>query len=536
MLICETCNKEYETGKFCIECGNPLKEKPQKNTCQKCGTIIKTTGKFCPDCDANLTSESTVPQNAELTAKYYTLRDLYRAEKYDDAFILAKELADFGDARGQNMLGILFKNGHGVEKNQNKAIEWYKKAAEQGLDKAQVNLGCIYLYGTGDIKQAVYWFKKAAEQNNDNAMFEYGLCCYEGWGIEQNYEEAAIWLKRAAEQNNQNAFFLLGKCYYYGTGIEKDYQKAIEFFEKVADRAGAQTLLGDCYYFGNGVAQDYRKAVEWYRKAAEEDDDYAQYSLGYCYKNGQGTSQDDRMANYWLKKAAENGNESAKKELETESNDGSNSVNVGLFDGNEKVEENGANTSYDFDEHEAREKAEKFGNDASEEDVENVKENIDKMNRGPIAKIWYKVTTLWKAFKSPKTPASLKAMIIGGLIYLVSPLDVIPDPIPFWGLTDDVSVISFVFSQFLRLTANTAIATAVVGAVIKLYRLQIKEIQKELLKRKLASCIIKNLEKGKDNYIVNVGLKNDNGQEVDELTYEAEEIDDEIYEGMTIYA
>ena len=111
--------------------------------------------------------------------------------------------------------------------------------------------------------------------------------------------------------------------------------------------------------------------------------------------------------------------------------------------------------SYDFDEHEAQKMAEKYGRNASEADVENVQKNMDKMNRGPLAKIWDKVVTLWEAFKSPDTPASLKALIIGGLIYMVSPIDLIPDVIPVLGLTDDAGIIGLVFNQFMKLVQRT---------------------------------------------------------------------------------
>ena len=113
--------------------------------------------------------------------------------------------------------------------------------------------------------------------------------------------------------------------------------------------------------------------------------------------------------------------------------------------------------SYDFDdydEYEAREMAEKYGRNATEEDIENVRENMSKMNRGPLAKMWDKITALWDAFNSPETPLSVKALIIGGLIYMVSPLDLIPDVIPILGLTDDAGVLALIYTQFKRLTAG----------------------------------------------------------------------------------
>ena len=113
--------------------------------------------------------------------------------------------------------------------------------------------------------------------------------------------------------------------------------------------------------------------------------------------------------------------------------------------------------SYDFDDYdelEAQEMAERYGREASEEDIENVRSNMNKMNRGPLAKIWDKVCVLWDAFNSPDTPLSVKALIIGGLIYMVSPIDLIPDFIPIIGLADDAGVLAMIYNQFKQLAAG----------------------------------------------------------------------------------
>ncbi|WP_410249960.1 tetratricopeptide repeat protein, partial [Acinetobacter baumannii] len=49
----------------------------------------------------------------------------------------------------------------GVELNNKKAFELYSKAAEQGNEKAQNNLGAIYALGIGvnqDYKKAFEWY------------------------------------------------------------------------------------------------------------------------------------------------------------------------------------------------------------------------------------------------------------------------------------------------------------------------------------------------------------------------------------------
>ena len=51
-------------------------------------------------------------------------------------------------------LGILYANGHGVEKDLQAAADWYQKAAEKGNASAQLALALMYLSGQGVEKDA----------------------------------------------------------------------------------------------------------------------------------------------------------------------------------------------------------------------------------------------------------------------------------------------------------------------------------------------------------------------------------------------
>lgn len=56
---------------------------------------------------------------------------------------------------------------NGKQINYVKAVEWFRKAAEQGNDVAQYNLAMCYERGEGvvkDLAEAVKWYRKAAEQ------------------------------------------------------------------------------------------------------------------------------------------------------------------------------------------------------------------------------------------------------------------------------------------------------------------------------------------------------------------------------------
>ena len=87
---------------------------------------------------------------------------------------------------------------------------------------------------------------------------------------------------------------------------------------------------------------------------------------------------------------------------------------------------------------------EKFTERASEEDPQRIEEKLPSMKKGPIKKVWDEVQLLWKLIKDPNAAWEAKAAAIGALIYLISPLDAVPDIIPVFGLLDDVAVILFV--------------------------------------------------------------------------------------------
>ena len=78
---------------------------------------------------------------------------------------------------------------------------------------AQYNLANCYFKGfikpirgqAYDYPSAVKWYRKAAEQGLDIAQLMLGKCYSSGQGVELNYEEATKWYQKAAEQGNTDA-------------------------------------------------------------------------------------------------------------------------------------------------------------------------------------------------------------------------------------------------------------------------------------------------------------------------------------------
>lgn len=99
----------------------------------------------------------------------------------------------------------------------------------------------------------------------------------------------------------------------------------------------------------------------------------------------------------------------------------------------------------------------KLGANANQKDVENVEKNLEKMNKGPMTQIWDKVVALWLAFLDPNVPVIKKTLIIGGLLYLLLPVDIIADFLPGIGLIDDAFVVLFTAREVFDLAAGTVI-------------------------------------------------------------------------------
>lgn len=71
-------------------------------------------------------------------------------------------------------------------------------------------------------------------------------------------------------------------------------------------------------------------------------------------------------------------------------------------------------------------------------------DKISRIAKRSGAKLVYAALILYYTLQSDKVSVKDKAIIIGALGYLISPLDVVPDAIPIAGLGDDLAVLIYV--------------------------------------------------------------------------------------------
>ena len=160
--------------------------------------------------------------------------------------------------------------GEGAER----ASEWVRVLALEGVAQAQVCYGRMLLEGTGRPRNehdAFTWFKRAASQGDLEACNMVGRCLDQGWGTEINLSLAAAFYHKAADGGDAWAQYNLAHLYLDGMGVERDAYTAFRYYRSAAaqEHARAMNLTGRCCEEGWGTPKDFAAAADWYRRSAE---------------------------------------------------------------------------------------------------------------------------------------------------------------------------------------------------------------------------------------------------------------------------
>jgi len=189
----------------------------------------------------SLARESAV-ETVDLDALVHAGKRLYRGEGKTEedikAFGLFLRAAEGGHSEAQYLVSRCYHWEHGVQLDEDLALDWLRRSAEAGFAEAQYWLGNAYSYGDGvpqDYAEAAKWYRKAAEQGNPDAQEILGYRYYVGQGVPQDDVEAAKWFRRAAEQGNGTAQSTLGDCYLEGSGVPVDIVQAYKWFRLAED-------------------------------------------------------------------------------------------------------------------------------------------------------------------------------------------------------------------------------------------------------------------------------------------------------------
>jgi len=130
--------------------------------------------------------------------------DAWQAARYDIAIAEWRPLAEKGDPDAQFNLGQAYRLGRGVPSDLKIAQSWYEKAAQQGHEQAQANLGLL-LYEADERKAALPWIEKAALNGDARAQYVLGIELNNGDLLPKDWPRAYALMTLAAAQGIQPA-------------------------------------------------------------------------------------------------------------------------------------------------------------------------------------------------------------------------------------------------------------------------------------------------------------------------------------------
>ena len=165
---------------------------------------------------------------------FYNGKNAHHAGAYDTAFRILMPLAEQGHKRAQTGIGLMYLHGNGVEKNESKALEWFKEATCQNHDWAFYHLGTMYYYGMS---------------------------------VEQSYKKSFEYFQKASLINNATAFLNLGHFYQEGKGVQKDDLLALKNYKKALQlgELDAAFFLGEILLSSEEISNDNLIALMWFK-------------------------------------------------------------------------------------------------------------------------------------------------------------------------------------------------------------------------------------------------------------------------------
>lgn len=125
-------------------------------------------------CIAILLSLTAIVSGSTANAELEEARDLMEDGKFIEARAALWPAARSGNAEAEELIGVMYAMGLGVEQDYERAFEWYLRSAMKGHPGAQSGVGWYYEVGLGmpsvDLTRAYLWYVLSAIGNDPDAM------------------------------------------------------------------------------------------------------------------------------------------------------------------------------------------------------------------------------------------------------------------------------------------------------------------------------------------------------------------------------
>lgn len=169
--------------------------------------------------------------------------ELPRRQKIQDELLnteisAAREAAENDDPGALNALGYNYFLGRGVERNLEKAVEFWTRSSELGDPRGTFNLG---------------------------------VCLHDGMGVPRNQKRALELYEMLAEDRYYVGLKMAGYCRHVGIGCQPDKQKALRWYFEMAKSKGKNHFNAEivkCLRNMSGKSRLEREVINWIRDAA----------------------------------------------------------------------------------------------------------------------------------------------------------------------------------------------------------------------------------------------------------------------------
>ncbi len=178
------------------------------------------------------------------------------------AYALMQSAAEAGNRLAQFNFAQMLVGRESEGKGITDAVVYYQRAADAGLADAQYAMSQIFANGVGGKKQddveARRWLLRAAAQGYDTAQLDLGTWLMDGRGGARDRKDGFNWMRIAALDGNVAAQNRLAKFYMQGLGVDPDSLSAAAWYI-LARRAGLKDPVMEDFL--DGLTDDEMKTA-----------------------------------------------------------------------------------------------------------------------------------------------------------------------------------------------------------------------------------------------------------------------------------
>ena len=208
----------------------------------------------------------------------------YQEQRYDEAFDYALQATHAHSLNAYYLLGSLYSNGLGTEKNAHKAYETFLEGANRESGACQFMVYISLLTGTGiqkNLEEACVWLAKSAYNQYPLGMREYAKGCLKIG----NYQEAYNYFVKAADAGDDESKAWIGYCYENGYGVQRDIYRAKSIYHEEINKGSEQAKI-----FYENLLESERKAETKKKQYESQRKDTERINVGpnEKKKNGKG--------------------------------------------------------------------------------------------------------------------------------------------------------------------------------------------------------------------------------------------------------